>query len=432
MFTALPCNFDSALRQGCSCKLTLSFCRLFWCSPSIHPDASTAATSKASHYFCKRAVKGDKAHQFQTTSHSTFFGLFLTIYACVPSAHFLEAAALYPASMGCPAGTARYQKAELSCRSFQSQHARLQEEGPDISSLDPLLQKQWHHAANSHLGNITIKSKSNKKVGWICDQCPDGHLHSWSAKVKNRTNGNGCPQCSGFKVCKHNCLATKDPKVAAQWDYAANEGTPDSVVAQSSKPAGWHCTACGHKWSQTPNARLGKNRRGCPQCAAEARNKQKNAKHPTFAECNHSLLAEWDHDRNATEGNFPDKVTLGSQKQIFWLCNKCPAGQEHSWTARPASRTGRGKSGCPCCAGHVACKCNSLQLLCPAAAAEWDHSKNRSQPSDHTAGSRYVAWWFTPQRGSWQQPIHVRTKHVVRVHRTSSRRLPGQGESQSC
>ncbi|KAL3130448.1 hypothetical protein ABBQ38_008270 [Trebouxia sp. C0009 RCD-2024] len=59
--------------------------------------------------------------------------------------------------------------------SFFSTHCQhLQQEGPDISLLEPMLQRQWDHAANAHLGNTPIKVHSRLKVWWTCDQCPDG------------------------------------------------------------------------------------------------------------------------------------------------------------------------------------------------------------------------------------------------------------------
>ena len=307
-------------------------------------------------------------------------------------------------------GKAPNQHREVCCHSKPTQHAAVQQRDPNISCLDPHLQKQWDHAANAYLGNIVIKPYCNTKVHWICDQCPDGHLHSWAAVVSSRTNGNGCPQCSGRKVCWHNSLAAKDPSVAAQWDYENNDGTPDSVVAQSTVVAGWRCDTCGHKWNQTPNARVSKKKAGCPHCAQKARTAKKT-QHPSIAE-DPVLLAQWDHKRNADLGHFPDKIRRKSAKQIYWLCKKCPAGQQHSWPAPPYSRTSCSKIGCPFCAGHAACKCNSLQALYPSIAAEWDHDKNPSQPSDHTAGSRRMAWWSSPQRGSWQQSIHLRTNYV--------------------
>ena len=310
----------------------------------------------------------------------------------------------------CHAGKSWNQMPIVRCDSAQRQP--VQQQGPDISRLDPGLQQQWDHAANAHLGNTIIKPHSRRKVWWTCDQCPDGHLHSWEATANNRTAGTGCPQCSSHKVCKHNSLATKAPLVAAQWDYKANVGTPDSVLAQSHHPVAWHCDVCGDKWKASPNARVSKNKRGCPTCGDLAKTKKK-VKHPTFAECQdpHSkaCLAQWDHERNAPQESFPHNVSLKSKKQIFWLCHKCPAGQEHSWTATPNDRTRRSKPGCPFCVGHAACKCNSLQALYPDIAAEWDYVKNEGQPSDYTARSNRPAWWVSPQHGSWQQAINERT-----------------------
>ena len=287
-----------------------------------------------------------------------------------------------------------------------NQRQKAQQAGPDISLLSSALQKQWDHAANAHLGNIVIRPQSNRMAAWICNACPDGHLHQWTASISNRSIGSGCPQCSGRRVCKHNCLRTIAPWAAAQWDYQANAAlrTPDTVVANSNQPAGWHCQVCGHRWTVSPNARVS-NKSGCPHCAP----KGAVINHPTFAECQHPLLEEWDHKRNEACGNYPHNTKLRSVKQIYWLCNKCPAGQEHSWSARPNDRTGRGQTGCPICAGRVACRCNSLLTLFPDIAADWDYSKNTGQLSNYTAGSKHLAWWYTPQRGSWQQSIDGRT-----------------------
>ena len=292
------------------------------------------------------------------------------------------------------------------------QRQESQQAGPDISLLSPALQKQWDHDANARLGTIVIKPYSKKKVTWKCDACPDGYLHQWTAVVQSRSKGNGCPYCSGRQVCKHNCLATKAPWAAAQWDYEANAalGTPDTVVSQSHQPAGWHCQVCHHRWTASLNNRVSKQS-GCPQCAP----KGTVTKHPTFAECRHPLLAEWDHKRNEACGNYPHNTTLRSRKQIFWLCNRCPAGQEHSWSATPNARTWRCKTGCPLCAGHVACRCNSLPSLVPAIAAQWDYGRNKGQPSDYTAQSHHLAWWNTPERGSWQQSINLRTMSAAKA-----------------
>ena len=201
--------------------------------------------------------------------------------------------------------------------------------------------------------------------------------------------------------------------VAARWDYEATDGTPDSVLAQSNQPFAWICGVCGHKWSAAPGQRLSKYRRGCPKCGEQA--KTRKTKQPTFADCQDpqgkALLAEWDHERNTSRGNFPHNITLKSHKQIF---GSAPSVQQGSSTAGPYHRTSSSQSGCPFCAGHAACKCNCLQALNPDTAAEWDHAKNKGQPSDYTASSHHSDSWFSPERGSWQQPIYIRTDHRLK------------------
>ena len=288
-------------------------------------------------------------------------------------------------------------------------------EQSDISLLAPHLQLQWDHTANAHLGHITIRPYSNKRVWWMCDQCPDRHPHRWQATVTTRSRGTGCPQCAGKKVCQHNSLATKAPDVARLWNYSKNSLTPDTVVAHSSIGIEWKCDVCGHEWTVSPNSRVTSNH-GCARCNAGGRpladgTKPRN-KHPTFAESKHPLLAEWDHNRNEAQGILPSTTSLSSRKKVYWLCQQCPAGRVHSWCVSPNRRLNKNqrvKRGCPMCAGKLPCKCNSLQALYPAVAAQWDHTKNVDTPDDYTAASGYHAWWVSSERGSWQQTIESRT-----------------------
>ena len=296
-----------------------------------------------------------------------------------------------------------------SCRAGAWQDAETA--GPDISLLDPILQKQWDHAANKHLGQLVIPRYSNRKVWWQCDRCPDGHPHSWAAMVKDRSHGSGCPYCVGQEVCKHNSLATKHPLVAAEWHPTSNAFSPQDVTASSGKSAVWQCRACSHVWT-TPINNWVQQGQGCPHCNTGVYVIRAKKRHPTLADSNHPLLAEWDHLRNAALGIVPHNTTRGSGKKVFWLCSNCPAGQEHSYSAPPYTRTRRQPSGCPYCAGKKACKCNSLRTLYPQLALEWDFAKNVGRPDDHTAHSRYMAWWTSPNCNSWQQSIYRRAKLV--------------------
>ena len=112
------------------------------------------------------------------------------------------------------------------------------DKGPNTSLLADRLQKQWHDKLNMHLGNALITPGSKRKVWWLCDQCPDGLPHLWEASVMNRTNGRGCPFCSGTAICQHNTLATKAPEVALFWDVRNNYPlSPDQVTVYSNMRA---------------------------------------------------------------------------------------------------------------------------------------------------------------------------------------------------
>jgi len=295
-----------------------------------------------------------------------------------------------------------------------SQQAK-QQQGPDISLLSSKLQQQWDHAKNAHLGNVNITPNSGQKVHWTCPDCPDGHPHQWEARVYNRTDNANCPFCIGKRVCQHNSVATKAPYVAATWDSTANDGTPHDFTAASNRRKQWYCPVCGHKWLARINHRIGQ-KSGCPECCKLKRAGPK-VRQPTLAECNHPLLKEWDTDANAKEGLFPDKLTLGSNKRVHWVCHKCPLGLTHKYVTTVNSRALLG-SGCSCCGGRTACKCNSLPSLYPEVAQEWDYSKNDGIPCDYTARSHAIVWWKLSDLRSWQQSIFSRTDNRLKRHKT--------------
>lgn len=58
------------------------------------------------------------------------------------------------------------------------------------------------------------------------------------------------------------------------------------------------------------------------------------------------LLTQWHFSKNGDLT--PDRVTYGSQKRIWWHCEK-----GHEWKAVIYSRTGAQKCGCPECAGKA-------------------------------------------------------------------------------
>ena len=304
----------------------------------------------------------------------------------------------------------------------QQQSQQPDEIGPNISLLPEELQGQWHERLNKHLGSIVIKPGSNRKVWWSCDQCPDNLPHVWEASVNKRTQGTGCPFCSGRAVCQHNTLARKAPQVAQFWDANKNHPlSPDQVSVSSNIRAHWECSVCLHKWQANVFAKTRSNS-GCPKCAKPHGCKPADRirqKQPSFAKAKHALL---EHDRNRENGNFPGNITLQSHKLIWWHCHACPKSKEYSWQARASNRTsGKLSTGCPFCAGQKVCVCNSLETVCPDIAADFDVEKNGVNPAEVTSSTSTKYSWLSDEPGAKERSVNQHTHHTRQLINKSAR-----------
>ena len=302
--------------------------------------------------------------------------------------------------------------------SEQVQKPPVQHKGPDISLLRPQLQKQWHHAKNRSLGNTQIQPGSNRLVWWECDQCPCGLPHEWLASANLRQGmDNQCPFCTNRSVCHHNSLLTVAPSVASNWDTAKNGVTADQVVAGSHTRGHWLCPTCKNRW-QAPVASKVIKSTGCPRCSRRSKG---YTRQPNLTASNHPVMLEFDYSRNQEAGLDPDKITLGSDIKVHWVCSSCPRGQPHKYMASPNSRIRR-KSGCPYCGSRLACVCNSLQSLYPALAAEWDTTRNGVGPDQILAASGKLAYWKSSAGHSWEQSPQGRTcLPVARARRATNK-----------
>ena len=273
--------------------------------------------------------------------------------------------------------------------------------------LSPEVQQEWLVDRNMHLGPIKVKPNSTIRAVWQCNKCPAGQPHVWTATVRCRTGGTQCPYCCNKLVCLHNSLATVAPETTQFWNHTKNKKTPEQTLAGSNSRAEWKCPTCKLEW-QAPIKDRVRRRAGCAKCSQVLKGHQRQ---PTFAEAQPACLAGWDYKRNDAEGFYPDNITLGSNKQVHWICSCCPRGQPHHWTAPPYARVGDG-TGCPVCVGQQACICNSLESLFPSVAADFDAEENGIAPSEVTAGSNKKVWWSNAKRGRWRQTVDERTRSV--------------------
>ena len=97
---------------------------------------------------------------------------------------------------------------------------------------------QWDIERNLPLTPDNVTFGSHKRVWWTC---PNGH--SWQAMVYTRSEGTGCPYCTGRKVTpKQGGMVKQFPLLAAEWDVEKNAPlTPQNVTTGSHKLIWWQC-----------------------------------------------------------------------------------------------------------------------------------------------------------------------------------------------
>lgn len=131
------------------------------------------------------------------------------------------------------------------------------------------------------------------------------------------------------------------------------------------------------------------------------------------------LVAEWHPTRNVDL--FPDQVSYGSQRYIWW---KCSGGPDHEWRARAAARVVG--DGCPFCAGQRVSLTNCLATRAPEIARQWHPTRNRGlTPSDVVWSSGKTCWWkcVAAPDHEWPARINSRTSGRSGCPSCAGRRL---------
>ena len=262
----------------------------------------------------------------------------------------------------------------------------------NLQVLNPEVAKQWHPTKNGKLTPYNVTVSSNKKAWW---QCEKGH--EWETVISNRTNGCGCPCCSGKRVCSDNNLQVLKPELARQWHPTKNgELTPSDVTVSSNKKVWWQCEK-GHEWAAVINDRTSGT--GCAYCSGRRVSSDNN-----LLVISPELAKQWHPTKN---GNLtPSDITARSAKKVWWTCEK-----GHEWDSTVANRT-KG-SGCPYCAGMRVWEEISLQTVNPDLAKQWHPTKNGNlTPSDITVRSVKKVWWQCDKGHEWEAVVRNRRNGV--------------------
>lgn len=266
----------------------------------------------------------------------------------------------------------------------------------DLATLKPEIAASWHPTKNGERTPKDVTVSTGSKAWWICE-----FGHEWQSIIASRSNGVGCPACDGkLTVPGETDLFTVRPDVAEEWDYEKNRDLrPENINPYSGKKAWWLGKECGHSWQSAIAFRSGVSLK-CPICLGRRVLEGFNDLATRFPE----IAAQWDPDLNGELG--PMQVTAGSNKTIWWKCEK-----GHQWQSTPATRTSG--IGCPFCGGfYVIPGENDLQTLRPEIAAEWDEEKNGElTPRDVKTGSNSKVWWLCDKGHSWRTAVAERIYH---------------------
>ncbi len=221
---------------------------------------------------------------------------------------------------------------------------------------------------------------------------------------------------SYLQLEKENSISAKKPDLLLDWNKERNgKLNPQYVSYASEKSIWWKCHTCGYEWQTTVASRSGGN--GCAACAGMVVIAGKN----DLASCVPELLTEWDFEKNTDI--LPTKVTVRSNKKVWWKCSIC--GEE--WKAIINNRTRRlSLKGCPNCARKKMQKARdeayrnkvgSFAQKHPELLEEWDYEKNEIDPNEVTSRSGKKAYWICKTCGyKWCTHISNRTAgHGCRI-----------------
>ena len=125
--------------------------------------------------------------------------------------------------------------------------------------------KLWCELNNKPFKLLSDEYKgNNKKLKWQC--LKDGCGEIFKSNLNHILQNRGCGVCHGKQVGLSNCLATKNPELAKEWDSQKNGNlTPYDVPANSRTKVYWKCPICNYSW-KVKIATRNSSGSGCPIC----------------------------------------------------------------------------------------------------------------------------------------------------------------------
>lgn len=194
------------------------------------------------------------------------------------------------------------------------------------------------------------------------------------------------------------------PEIMEQWDWERNVGIdPANLAHKSEKRVFWKCpVAYDHRWDAFVYQRTSGGQ-ACPFCA-----KFRPSSTHNLTIVRPDIASQWDYQKNGDSR--PEDFLPGSKQMVFW---KCSVADDHQWSQLISSRNHAGKATCPFCTNKKLSITNSLALVNPDVAAQWDTMRNGGVTPDLiVAGSCDYAWWICLKNPLHQWRAQIRSRAV--------------------
>ncbi|MEU0509285.1 zinc-ribbon domain-containing protein [Amycolatopsis sp. NPDC006125] len=271
---------------------------------------------------------------------------------------------------------------------------------PSLASAFPDISREF--VSNCNRPGITpelMHPGSNDRCKWKCSRCG----HEWATNVNSRTaDSSKCPLCARITAGRLRALAIAGKSLAElRLDVAQcflenlsnPDAGPDRLYVSSGDRCLWLCPGC----SNTRICRVADAVKAiaCVKCGYErigaARILDASTRGRVLSVTHPELAAQVDVDGT---GRTPEEIPTAGRAAIWW---KCPAGDDHRWSAPPYSRTSPScPTGCPFCSGRRPSSTTQLDVTHPELAAQLDLTKTTISAAQLTAGSNKIVPWFCP------------------------------------
>lgn len=177
-----------------------------------------------------------------------------------------------------------------------------------LGASRPDLMREW--SPRNKKNPMEISVRSSFKAWWKCDKG-----HTWRASVSNRTQGSGCPYCSGrLAIPGENDLPTLRPDVMRYWSEN-NDIDPQTLKPGSNRKVEWIC-ARGHAFL-TSVVHMCSAGTHCPVCNGYRLLRGYN----DLATVRPNDAKLWASDLNGEMT--PCDVQSQSHRIVWWRCDSC-------------------------------------------------------------------------------------------------------------